>query len=334
MIPRNTTIPCRKSQIFSTTADGQTTVTIHVLQGENETAHHYRSLGYISLDGIPPAPKGIPQIEVAFDIDANGIVYVSAKDLGTGKERGFHLGRLAGPLLTLNDSCQESSSNSSPPHETTPLPKESSTASPPISVSSWRLKKVKDWLQDRQHAADSEKPHDSGDITEDKTFHSIVKYGTPKQIKDALAAGARLDGRDKYQMTPLMYAVEFNTNPNAIMVLLEGGARIDDRDKDNKTPLMYASSWNQNPKVITILLNAGANLEDQDTEGMTPLMLAAASTNNPKVVSTLMKAGAQTGGKSKAGKDSIDYSNGNPDIKGTPVYRKLQKAKKREGSFH
>ena len=87
LIERNTTIPTRKSQIFSTAADGQTSVDIHVLQGEREFARDNRTLGRFTLHGIPPAPRGIPQIEVTFDIDANGIVNVTAKDLGTGKEQ-------------------------------------------------------------------------------------------------------------------------------------------------------------------------------------------------------------------------------------------------------
>ena len=87
IIERNTTIPVKKSQIFSTAADGQTSVEIHVLQGEREKASANTTLGRFSLDGIPAAPRGVPQIEVTFDIDANGIVNVSAKDKGTGKEQ-------------------------------------------------------------------------------------------------------------------------------------------------------------------------------------------------------------------------------------------------------
>lgn len=87
LIERNTTIPTTKSQIFSTAADNQPAVSIHVLQGEREMAIDNRTLGRFDLVGIPPAPRGVPQIEVAFDIDANGIVHVSAKDLGTGKEQ-------------------------------------------------------------------------------------------------------------------------------------------------------------------------------------------------------------------------------------------------------
>ncbi len=87
LIEKNTTIPTRKSQIFSTAADNQPAVTINVLQGEREMAADNKSLGRFDLVGIPPAPRGIPQIEVSFDIDANGIVHVSAKDLGTGKEQ-------------------------------------------------------------------------------------------------------------------------------------------------------------------------------------------------------------------------------------------------------
>jgi molecular chaperone DnaK len=87
LIPRNTTIPTRKSETFSTAADSQTSVEVHVLQGERPLARDNRTLGRFQLVGIPPAPRGVPQIEVTFDIDANGIVNVSAKDLGTGKEQ-------------------------------------------------------------------------------------------------------------------------------------------------------------------------------------------------------------------------------------------------------
>ena len=87
LIDRNTTIPTKKSQIFSTAADGQTTVEVHVLQGEREMAAYNKTLGRFQLTGIAPAPRGVPQIEVTFDIDANGIVNVSANDLGTGKEQ-------------------------------------------------------------------------------------------------------------------------------------------------------------------------------------------------------------------------------------------------------
>jgi len=87
LIERNTTIPTRKSEIFSTAADNQSTVEVHVLQGEREMARDNKTIGRFHLDGIPPAPRGVPQIEVSFDIDANGILHVSAKDLGTGKEQ-------------------------------------------------------------------------------------------------------------------------------------------------------------------------------------------------------------------------------------------------------
>jgi molecular chaperone DnaK len=87
MIPRNTTIPTRKSEIFSTAADNQTSVEVHVLQGERPMAGDNKTLGKFHLVGIPPAPRGVPQIEVTFDIDANGITHVSAKDMGTGREQ-------------------------------------------------------------------------------------------------------------------------------------------------------------------------------------------------------------------------------------------------------
>ncbi|WP_298977508.1 molecular chaperone DnaK [uncultured Thermosynechococcus sp.] len=91
IIPRNTTIPTKKSEIFSTAVDGQTNVEIHVLQGEREMAADNKSLGTFRLDGIPPAPRGVPQIEVTFDIDANGILNVTARDKGTGKQQSISI---------------------------------------------------------------------------------------------------------------------------------------------------------------------------------------------------------------------------------------------------
>jgi molecular chaperone DnaK len=87
MIPRNTTIPTKKTETFSTAADSQTEVEVHVLQGERPLAAQNRTLGKFKLSGIPPAPRGIPQVEVTFDIDANGILNVSAKDMATGKDQ-------------------------------------------------------------------------------------------------------------------------------------------------------------------------------------------------------------------------------------------------------
>ena len=101
LIERNTTIPTKKSQIFSTAADNQTAVEINVVQGERQFARDNKSLGQFRLDGIPPARRGVPQIEVTFDIDANGIVNVSAKDLGTGKEQ--HITITAGSNMSDED---------------------------------------------------------------------------------------------------------------------------------------------------------------------------------------------------------------------------------------
>ena len=108
LIERNTTIPTKKSQIFSTAADNQTAVDINVVQGERQFARDNKSLGQFRLDGIPPAPRGVPQIEVTFDIDANGIVNVSAKDLGTGKEQ--HITITAGSNMSddeINKAVKE-----------------------------------------------------------------------------------------------------------------------------------------------------------------------------------------------------------------------------------
>lgn len=112
LIERNTTIPTRKAQIFSTAADNQTAVSIHVLQGEREMAQHNRTLGRFDLVGIPPAPRGVPQVEVAFDIDANGIVHVSAKDLGTGKEQKIRIESSSGLSEDeINRMVKEAESN-------------------------------------------------------------------------------------------------------------------------------------------------------------------------------------------------------------------------------
>jgi molecular chaperone DnaK len=101
LIQRNTTIPTRKSEVFSTATDNQTSVEVHVLQGERQLARDNRTLGRFQLVGLPPAPRGVPQIEVAFDIDANGIVNVSAKDVATGKEQKITIAGSSG--LTKDD---------------------------------------------------------------------------------------------------------------------------------------------------------------------------------------------------------------------------------------
>ncbi|RME01941.1 MAG: molecular chaperone DnaK, partial [Calditrichaeota bacterium] len=107
LIERNTTIPTRKSEIFSTAADNQTSVEIHVLQGEREMAADNRTLGRFILDGIPPAPRGVPQIEVTFDIDANGILHVSAKDKATGKEQSIRIEATTGLSKEEIEKMQE-----------------------------------------------------------------------------------------------------------------------------------------------------------------------------------------------------------------------------------
>jgi molecular chaperone DnaK len=114
IIPRNTTIPTKKSETFSTAVDGQTNVEIHVLQGEREFGKDNKSLGTFRLDGIPPAPRGVPQIEVTFDIDANGILNVTAKDKGTGKEQSISItGASTLPDDEVDRMVREAESNAS-----------------------------------------------------------------------------------------------------------------------------------------------------------------------------------------------------------------------------
>ena len=113
LIERNTTIPTKKSQVFSTAADSQTTVEIHVLQGEREMAVDNKTIGRFHLDGIPPAPRGVPQVEVTFDIDANGILNVGAKDKATGKEQSIRIEASSG----LSDSEVEKMVNDAKKHE-------------------------------------------------------------------------------------------------------------------------------------------------------------------------------------------------------------------------
>ncbi len=113
MIPRNTTIPTKKTEIFSTASDNQPSVEIHILQGEREMASDNRSLGRFHLDGIPPAPRGIPKIEVTFDIDANGILHVSAKDMGTGKQQAITITGHSGlDEQEINKMVQDAESHS------------------------------------------------------------------------------------------------------------------------------------------------------------------------------------------------------------------------------
>lgn len=149
LIERNTTIPTKKSQIFSTAADNQTAVSIHVLQGEREMAVYNRTLGRFDLIGLPPAPRGMPQIEVTFDIDANGIFHVSAKDLGTGKEQSIKIESSSGLSETEVDKMvKDAEANAAEDKKTRELTEARNKADSAIYQVEKSLKEFGDKLSD------------------------------------------------------------------------------------------------------------------------------------------------------------------------------------------
>ncbi|WP_029409713.1 molecular chaperone DnaK [Treponema pedis] len=158
LINRNTTIPTRKSQVFSTAADGQTAVSIHVLQGERGMANQNRTLGNFDLVGIPPAPRGVPQIEVTFDIDANGIVHVSAKDLGTGKEQHIRIESSSGLSESeIDRMVKEAEANAA----SDKLEKEKVEAKNNADSLIYQTEKTMKEMGDKINAADKQKIEDS-----------------------------------------------------------------------------------------------------------------------------------------------------------------------------
>ena len=157
LIERNTTIPTRKSQIFSTAADNQTAVSVHVQQGEREMARDNRTLARFDLVGIPPAPRGVPQIEVTFDIDANGIVHVSAKDMGTGKEQKIRVETTSGLSEDeINKMVKEAEENASKDKEAREVAEARNEADSPT----YSLEKALSDAGDKVEAADKEHAED------------------------------------------------------------------------------------------------------------------------------------------------------------------------------
>ena len=134
IIERNTTIPTQKSEIFSTASDNQSNVKVEVYQGERKLVRDNAHIGTFTLDEIPPAPRGMPQIEVKFDIDANGVLCVSAKDLGTGREQGVSIGgtRSKRPSLVDTQSQKKGASASTPPTEQPSTPQNATAKSPSV----------------------------------------------------------------------------------------------------------------------------------------------------------------------------------------------------------
>jgi molecular chaperone DnaK len=191
LIERNTTIPTRKSQIFSTAADNQTAVSIHVLQGEREMAAQNRTLGRFDLVGIPPAPRGVPQIEVTFDIDANGIVHVSAKDLGTGKEQKIRIESSSGLSEDeIKKMVQEAESNAEEDKNKREAAEARNEADNLIYTTEKSLKDYGDKVSDAdksaiQQAVDELKQAvESGDTTQIKEKNEALKQASYKLAEE------------------------------------------------------------------------------------------------------------------------------------------------------
>ncbi len=199
LIEKNTTIPTKKSQVFSTAADSQSAVTIHVLQGEREFAEHNKSLGRFDLVGIPPAPRGVPQIEVTFDIDANGIVHVGAKDLGTGKEQSIK--------ITASSGLSE--------EEIKRMQREAEEH------------KAED--QKRKEAVDARNTLDGLIYTIEKTLKESgdkVEAGTKKDVEDALAeARKHLDSKDAEEIKKATETLTAASNKMAEQMYKNAGAQ-------------------------------------------------------------------------------------------------------------
>jgi len=194
IIPKNTTVPCKKSQVFSTAVDNQPLVSIHALQGEREMASDNKTLGRFELVGIPPAPRGVPQIEVTFDIDANGIVHVSAKDLGTGKSQQIRITASSGLSEDeIQRMIKDAESNVSEDKQKKELANLKNDAEGLIYTTEKSLEEYSSAL----------KPDDLAEIKADlEALKVTVQSADPVQIKDALV---RLEG-SAYRIADAIYA--------------------------------------------------------------------------------------------------------------------------------
>jgi molecular chaperone DnaK len=194
ILDKNTTVPCKKSQVFSTAVDNQPLVSIHVLQGEREMAADNKTLGRFELVGIPPAPRGVPQIEVTFDIDANGIVHVSAKDLGTGKTQQIRITASSG--LTeeeIQRMVRDAAAHSTEDKKKKELADLKNNAEGLIYTTEKSLEEY----------ASALKENDLAEIRSDlEVLKAVLPSGDPAKIKDALV---RLEG-SAYRIADAIYA--------------------------------------------------------------------------------------------------------------------------------
>jgi len=200
IIDKNTTIPCKKSQVFSTAVDNQPLVSVHVIQGEREMAADNKTLARFELVGIPPAPRGVPQIEVSFDIDANGIVHVSAKDLGTGKQQAVRVVSNSGLTeAEIQQMIRDAQTNAAEDARKRELADARNNADGLIYT-------TEKSLQEYAHVLT---PKDMAEITADlQNLKEIVKQDDPAKVKEALQ---RLEG-SAYRIADAIYSDQAKTS--------------------------------------------------------------------------------------------------------------------------
>ncbi len=203
IIDKNTTVPCKKGQVFSTAVDNQPLVSVHVLQGEREMADDNKSLGRFELVGIPPAPRGVPQIEVTFDIDANGIVHVSAKDLGTGKQQQIRITASSGLAeAEIQRMVREAEQNRAGDKEKKDLADIRNNAEGLIYTTEKSLEEYASVL----------KPEDVEEIRADvEALKGVLVAGDRAQIKEGLQ---RLEG-SSYRIADAIYSASSSGEPTA-----------------------------------------------------------------------------------------------------------------------